>query len=335
MTRTISYYMLSGGIQFLLGFLLPLFIYVLAKPLFLLGSHFIGKTPNAWKKAKNIARAGVKLFAILLLFFLIAGALVQKITHTRDPAKIAQINDFYMRSDKAIFGEYLPFWLQSRESPQKTFFDKATAPIVWAYGYLALAMGLFCLFTLFLNPKALSRITAAFMLSMAISLPFWFLFPALSPEEAYKKNVLGARLPTDLEDSLTSYSPNEKLAALLAYFEKRGESGRDHYYAVTTMPSMHIAWATIMLYFGFLLLPASLLFLIPYYLLNMAGTVLLLQHYAVDIFGGIAVAAIAIYFSKKISQLFSSTTLEILHESIKEDLTNLRIFLGTLVKFSK
>lgn len=136
----------------------------------------------------------------------------------------------------------------------------------------------------------------AFFLSIILSLPFWYFFPSLSPLEGYIKNIPKVSLSVDISEATFSYRPNDDLKSFFAHVEAVKENMAGNFMAVTTMPSMHVAWATIALYFGVMTWAALAYFLVPFYILTFIAAIYTMQHYAVDTFAGafIAIAAIAI-----------------------------------------
>ena len=66
-------------------------------------------------------------------------------------------------------------------------------------------------------------------------------------------------------------------------------------YLVSTLPSPHVAWGILVVWFGVGLYSRSVLVLLPWGVLNCVGAIYSLQHYAVDAVAGIIVAFIAIF----------------------------------------
>jgi membrane-associated phospholipid phosphatase len=127
-------------------------------------------------------------------------------------------------------------------------------------------------------------------------LPIWYAFPATTPRDAFWLNRNTATYGEDIEIALNDYQPNKQLNSFL---NREGLiTIPDDTIPITSMPSMHIAWSTVVLYFSWIIGWPLLIFIIPYYILNFAATMFTLQHYAVDTIGGLLVAIIAILISK-------------------------------------
>lgn len=108
---------------------------------------------------------------------------------------------------------------------------------------------------------------------------------------------------------------------------------------ISTFPSMHAAWGIIIAYAGMILWPPLGIILIPLALVNGVASVYILEHYAVDIFLGYAVALISIiitevlfrfektYFEDKFGLLSGFDYMpSILEKSIKKCKNFLQVF---------
>jgi len=236
-------------------------------------------------------------FCLFTLFYLIAVGMAMKIIDTHPSvAKITAIDNFLMDADKTIFGVYVPFWFQSSTNVLKPLFDWLSVIFITTYLSLGTVLALVFVFVLAVNSQKFYQMFLAFLLSIILSLPFWYFFPSLSPLEGYVDNIIKSYVPGSIVTVISLYDSNDELNKFFDHVRtvRAGMSG--NFMAVTTMPSMHVAWATIALYFGVLAWAALAYFLVPFYILTFIAAIYTMQHYAVDTFAGalIAVAAIII-----------------------------------------
>ena len=186
-----------------------------------------------------------------------------------------------------MFGSYPFFWLQNPAN-----FLRYLAPLfLYSFSFLGLLIGISWLF-LFLNRsrKFFSQYVIATTLVIMISLPFWFLFPANSPQNAYLNNVYSKEIDSSIKKSVEDYRTNE---FLLRFYENVGVKPGD-IAPVTTMPSLHVAWAIIIVYYLFKFRKKTVYFTLPWATFSSLGAVYLGQHYFIDVLVSLPVAFIAI-----------------------------------------
>ncbi len=298
MLDIITYYITFGKIHFVLLFAALLFIYLIWKSLVLGAECFIFKKTERVKALKTVSRVIAVFVISTIAFFLLIGVSLEQIATTHSSESIVETNNLLMSLDRSIFGAYPFAWLQTETNPFKSFFDKLAVVLVNTYASLSLVLAMILVLTLLKNSHLFYKFILSFSASLLISLPIWYLVPAIPPIDGYVDNITGAPLAEDIRASLISYRPNQTLAATFDVFRTiRSEYLSADAFAITTMPSMHVAWATLILYFGISVWAPLALILVPYFILNLVSTVYVAQHYAVDAFGGLAVAILAIILS--------------------------------------
>jgi len=231
-----------------------------------------------------------------------------------------------MEIDYRVFGVYPPLWIHSHGNFLKPVFDRASSLIISSYAILGIVIGLVWLSALVVDVTIFYRIATAFFLSFILSIPFWYAIPAVSPFELYTDNVLGVEPPPRVASALEIFEPNTETHMVFDRLRQMKKSGENNSFRITTMPSMHVAWATVVVYFGIMLYSPAAFILIPYYLFNAVGTVYLLQHYAVDIPAGMLIAGVAIAISSYISKTAPRSIVEI-HNVIRDDIRTMKNFL--------
>lgn len=144
-----------------------------------------------------------------------------------------------------------------------------------------------------------------FMIALA-SMPFWYAFPAVSPSQYVREGVVGEVSLTHTELSQKTHeavagaskSYRENMALLEQMWQPH--VGSVSYFAVSTNPSMHVAWGFLCVVYAFMLHRWVGIVVSLYQIANMIATVFLLQHYTVDIPAGIALMALTILMSRAV-----------------------------------
>jgi hypothetical protein len=321
-----------SGVHILLVFLVFLFVYFAWKLVILFGDWLIWKHASAQTKVKALVKS---LFNFILFFIVALSVLVFTIgwvnTNT-NKTHLVQNNDYLMSVDKTIFDVYAPFWMQSLNNPLKPVFDFLSPWLVGTYSGLGVVLGIVFIIVLISNQKKFYQMFLALVLCGLFSLPFWYYFPALTPKEAYwANNSLLTQAPSDIKNVLTEYKPNDNLLDFLGQTNNDNKPVDLNSYIITTIPSMHVAWATLAVYFGIEVSRWLLLILGPYFILNFLATIFTLQHYAVDSFTGVLVAIVAILVAKLVIKSKKQSELNI-SAFIKDDIN---IFVKIIINLFK
>ncbi|MBI2122358.1 MAG: phosphatase PAP2 family protein [Candidatus Sungbacteria bacterium] len=289
------YYAKFGGAKFILGFLVALACYFFWKSALLLYERWSGEKKNSPADILFPLRSLFLICFMVLVPIVAMGLVIEQLTVGGfSPQNVSDVSDALFRMDQAVFRSAIPFWFQESGSFQKPMFDFAAPLIITAYFYLSFIIAVFFLVSLVWDGKIFSRFLASFFICMLLSAPFWYSWPALSPHDAYFDNALKMPRPAAVEEALVSYEPNSELRSFFAKIRILPENAERLFLPITTFPSMHIAWATVILYFGILLSRRIAFFLVPYYALNLVGSFYTLQHYVVDGVAGAIVGFIAI-----------------------------------------
>ena len=164
--------------------------------------------------------------------------------------------------------------------------------VEFSFRYLAMAVFVLAAYAFFWRSDIFRQTVAAFFLGLVILFFGWSMFPAMSPHGRFIDNVYNLSIPPALEQQLQPYSPHEKVAS----FQKgmREDLNDLSVLPTTTMPSAHVAWGVLLVYYSFRISRWLLLFTLPFALLSTLGTVLFAQHYFVDIPAGILVSILSI-----------------------------------------
>ena len=131
-------------------------------------------------------------------------------------------------------------------------------------------------------------------------LPIWILFPALSPHDRYIDNIYMLPVSEEVSHQLANYNPPPEIVDFLADMRKGKEGLR--WLPTTTLPSAHVAWAVLAIYYAYKADRRLLVIAAPLVIFSSLGTAMLAQHYLVDIPAGMATAIAAIYITEAIRQ---------------------------------
>ena len=209
-------------------------------------------------------------------------------------SNITNASQLYMSMDNHIFGVYPHLWIQS------SLFNSMDFLLVQTYCKLPLFFTVVLIGLLLFNKKNFREFLIAIFFVPFIAMPFWYILPAVTPDEMYRQNIfsLQSNIPTqhEYEAAITS----ENLKSFLKRLEIDIEKPSQNHPLVSTNPSMHVAWGAIITYFSMILWwPLGFVF-IPWLLLNMLSTLYTMQHYAVDLPGGLVCAAMAIIITNRL-----------------------------------
>lgn len=207
----------------------------------------------------------------------------------------ALVDGLLMNADKALTGTY-PF----------LFFGNILYPawfvvlVDWFYLYLGIVLLGFAVYLFAEKRKLFKECAGAFFFGMILMFFLWWMFPALTPRQRFVDNVYRLPVSLQVELALSSYHPQKEI---VSFFDKLREEEKNlSVFVVSTMPSAHIAWAVLFVYYVYRALPAFLVVVIPFALLSSFGTLLFAQHYFIDIPSGLLVGilsiAVARYFAK-------------------------------------
>jgi hypothetical protein len=289
---------------------------------------------------KKLADNGVSVKSLLisslitLILFLISinlattGIVVLEGTEQTKQLSIASNNNYLMELDRKIFGTYLPLWLQSSTNQLKPIFDATSSFLIWIYLKLSAVLTITFIIIAVAKSKVAIQMYTAIIFCVFISFPFWYFFPSTSPVIGYLYPPDNTQIPDNISSALTDYNPNQTLQA---FFQRR--IAFDPSGPVTTIPSIHAAWATVLVYFGVIIWPPLAIIGTPYLFLNILASTFTLQHYVIDLIVGTMVGCIAIMISYRlhIERIKSvKNILDLVQEDKKEVIKQLKRMLNKI-----
>ena len=207
--------------------------------------------------------------------------------------QMAVASDLMMHWDHILFGIYPPFYLHTLELPWIL-----QLAMTYAYAYLpsmfAVLLGLlFCT-----KPRLFRACLLSLTIATYLSLPFWIMFPAIPPTEAYQLNLLKREIAPDIVSAVAGMDINPAIVTMLGDIERMWFDPTGKSFSVSSFPSTHIIWAVIFLYATFRIRWWLGLLYLPFFVANFFATMFLLEHYAVDALFGIILGAIIIWLSE-------------------------------------
>lgn len=258
---------------------------------------FLGLRALALEDWKNIGGSALYWTAACALAGM-AAAMILQVTQHVTSQQVWIASQRLQTWDPLVFGVDAVLWLN-----HYNLWSFADQLLVMVYDYLGtvcvLAVGVF----LVLNPLVLRRYLAAFFLVQIIAAPFWWAVPAISPDELYRQQVLKA----DAQNAITIEAPLLKLSPALAtylpYLEGRWSHPEQGRYATSTFPSLHVAWALIVMVCFYQLYRRSAIIFVPWFVLLSLSTVYTLQHFAVDVLAGALVGSLTLVLVDKLYQV--------------------------------
>ncbi len=207
--------------------------------------------------------------------------------------RVAKVSAEYMKADHAIFGLYPSFWLQRiGEIPWLEWF------VLFSYQHVFLFLGLTFLLLFFVSKKLFQKFLFSFFILYVISFFIWALFPAISPQEMYRKNILHREIPQAIQHEIDSTKPTVNLQSYLNELDAYWISTDNTFLSVSTNPSLHAAWALLIVIFLFRWKKIAGVILTPWFIGTILATLYTFQHYAVDLIVAVIVAVLAVRISE-------------------------------------
>ncbi len=209
--------------------------------------------------------------------------------HIFAPPEIAEASRDMMQVDHTLFGGYPVYSLQFLGH-----IPLLTPLIVYAYLCTPFFLGIIFLMLLFFRVRLFRQFFLTTAISFFLCFPLWYLFPALTPNEMYRHNLFSLIIPDDVRSEALAHPPGPLVETMMTNIETIWIDPDGTSIAVTTMPSMHVIWGMEVALFGYLFRRRYRIFFSLYCVLNMLGTMLLMQHYAIDVIVGVLVGLVSL-----------------------------------------
>jgi hypothetical protein len=194
-----------------------------------------------------------------------------------------------MEIDRQLFGTYPAFSIQQYFWP---IFDTLT---VGCYRELPSVLTLVFFITLFADQTLFRKYLLNLIIAMIPGFYFWYLLPAISPEEMFRKNMLAVQVSSlHSPEILTQLRISPFLGQLLDELSSKWSNPALHRLSITCFPSMHLAWGMIVCNYAIKAAKWLGFIFVPFCFFNSIGTVYTLQHYTIDLIPGAIIGALSI-----------------------------------------
>jgi hypothetical protein len=209
---------------------------------------------------------------------------------------IARLHDYAVIGwEHSVFGIYVFAALGAITFPH--FLITAIITAFEDMGILTVIMGL-CIG--FKRIDLLEEMVASFCIGISIMMFFWIGIPALSPQDRFIDNVYHLPVSQQIAAVVADYHPQKEIANFMKAV--RVEKNSFAAMPTSTMPSAHVFWAFLVGYYLFRLRKLFGWVMLPYLLLSSMGTVVLAQHYLLDIPVSLIISSFAVWASRKIAE---------------------------------
>lgn len=248
-----------------------------------------GRLSNIRKHFLQYGRSFLFVFGTLYLAILAHGLAIRLLFLSADRTRTVALSHMMMNADRTIFGFSPPFALNDLVQSQTL-----STWIVQSYLQLLIIAGCTTLVLLFRNTILFRKYLLAYFIAFIISYPFWYVFPVLHPDYMYRANVLQVEIPEDIKHIVQTTHFLPSMTKQFDELAKIWVDSENRFLPISNFPSMHAALgiitAAVLIEMWF---PLAII-VIPWLVLMLTGTMLLLQHYAVDVMLGIVISSVAL-----------------------------------------
>jgi hypothetical protein len=192
--------------------------------------------------------------------------------------------------EHAMFGTYVFAALGAVHYPHWLI-----AFIIWSFDNMAFFLIGIAVLISYIAVNRFRELLVAFCIGILAMIPIWLLVPALSPQDRFINNVYRLPVPPGIAAAVASYHPQPEIANFLQSI--RNDKAGLPALPTSTMPSAHIFWASLAGYYLFRARRWLGWIALPILIASSFGTVLLAQHYFIDVPLGMIIAALAIWLA--------------------------------------
>ena len=275
---------LEGGLIFIYMYMYLRFVYIVAKKL-----QSKESAKSIWKELVKFFRSIIFWMATIAIATYAFSAVLSIIFKTNSFGDMALASDMLLHWDIALFHTY------PANALNVFFTNHSFVGAVSFYSYMMISVFISTTLVLLLcsNTKKFRQFLLSFCLVGFIGLIFWHFIPATSERGYIDVNV------THASSSMIGDYKATPAPVTIPYLEATDKlwidpTGRS--FNVSTFPSMHAAWATLVLLALLTTWRKLGILITPWFVALCLGAVAIYQHYAVDIFAGIILAVI-VFFS--------------------------------------
>jgi hypothetical protein len=248
-----------------------------------------------------VRAAGKKLGGVLLDFLpsmilLLVLSLVFSEANALDKTRLVDIS--IIGSERLFTGTYVFAWLGSFHWPHAVIIF-----IIGCFVNIATIVILPALYVGYATPRVFREMLTAFAIGMIILAACWLLVPALSPQDRFIDDAYHLPVPPGLAVVVANYHPQSEIQDFLAKIRVGKDNLPD--LPTSTIPSAHIFWLGLAGYYFFKSKKWLGWVALPFLAASALGTVLLAQHYFLDVVASGVVVAISIWAARRLDRRYS------------------------------
>lgn len=168
--------------------------------------------------------------------------------------------------------------------------------VYYAYLSLALMMSGLLVWLFLLKKETLFRLAVtAFIFSYVFSYPLFYLMPCQAPSVYFVLNEKNFPTTPKIQAEMDTYKPSSFTTEKINKIVNSSVSpDKDDAVPISCFPSMHAVWSLIVIYFLARISRYTILFSVPWLVLNLSGGLYFAQHYLVDYIVAIPIAMLSI-----------------------------------------
>lgn len=257
-----------------------------------------------WLDKSWVLSLGLVVMLFAVTFYLQASLMrMLGFSHTAD--EIVLFSAFFTQLDVVLLGEggIAKILIFSNNYPLLQTIS------VMVYDSLALVSGAVLLLVFLKSVQLFRTFMIGFFMIFYLSIPLWYIMPAVSPSQFLLEGVVGEvtadsyqvvsnELALALEDTSPAYV--SIYSQLVSFWQGKPLILNSlNEFAITTNPSLHIALGVLCVYCAWRVSLFLGIILAFYQGFNMFATVLLLQHYIIDVPFGLLVGLVGVMFARQ------------------------------------
>ncbi len=265
--------------------------------------HLISKNPMKRSEILGLSKFTWKALRSMLPIIFVPAVASTLLSHLNFSLRFTNYDLLFASIDHTLIGSYvfldLPLFISDIGQADLVFYSYILLPVI--IGILLIALYI-------KRPATLYReMIIAFLLSMAVSFPFFALFPCIGPNNYFIRNLHNNSAPEAIASRLQGFDPGEKIRKYTAQVaDAQTIPGPDHVVPISAFPSMHTIWGMLVVYYCFRVRRTSLFVTIPWILFMLAGGLMLGQHYVIDYVAAIPFIIIIISLSRMLMKRYGS-----------------------------
>jgi PAP2 superfamily len=225
-----------------------------------------------------------------ILFILLAGLVMGEMNYLN---RGRLMDTLVIGWEHALFGNYVFAALGAIHYPHWLIVF-----IIFSFQNMSTTLIVAGILMAYINPKQFRRLLIAFCVGILIMIPIWFAIPVLSPQDRFINNIYYLPTPPSIAVAVAHYHPQTEIVNFLT--DVRTGKADLPALPTSTFPSAHVFWAALAGYYLFRLQRSQrwiAWIALPFLIASTFGTILLAQHYFMDIPIAMLIGVLAIWLA--------------------------------------